>query len=171
MNVHMADAIEMPDDGHTRFLLHASHQSLATARHDDVDDTACCQQSTHHGAVARGNQLYCRHRQACCDQPLRQTRMQGYRRIQAFTASTQDGHIAALQAQGTGIHRHIGAAFVNDGDDAQWHTNPLEMQPIGPGPFAGDGADRVRQGRHLLQTLRNTLETLRVQRQAVQHGG
>ena len=37
IHIHVAVALEMPDDRHARFLLHARDEALAAARHDDVD--------------------------------------------------------------------------------------------------------------------------------------
>ena len=58
VDIDVADAFEMGEHRHARFLLHARDQALAAARHDHVDRAV--EPGEHHadrGAVARRHQL------------------------------------------------------------------------------------------------------------------
>ncbi len=37
IDIHVANALEVPDHRHSRFFLHARNQTFSAARHDDID--------------------------------------------------------------------------------------------------------------------------------------
>ena len=52
--------------------------------------------------------------------------------MKAVRAAAQDRGVAGLHAQPSGIGRHIGAAFVDDADDADGHRAPARnLRPLG----------------------------------------
>ena len=161
----------MPDHGHARFLLHARHQALAAARHDHVDVFRHRrQQVTDGGAIGGRHQLNARGRQPGGLQPFDQAGMDGAAGMHALGAAAQDGGIAGLQAQRTGIAGHVGPALVDDADDAQRHAHARDVEAVGPRPLRDRGADRIGQRGDLFDAARHALDALCVERQAIEHG-
>ena len=65
VDVRVADAFEMAHDRHARILLHARDQTLAAARHDDVDEAGHVAQHDADGfAILRRHHLHGRLGQA-----------------------------------------------------------------------------------------------------------
>ena len=58
IDVGVADAFEMREDGHARFVLYALHEAFAAARHDDVDGAVEAAQHRADGfAIGRRDEL------------------------------------------------------------------------------------------------------------------
>ena len=78
MHIHVANALEMPDHRHPRFLLHARNQTLSAARHDDIDAVGHVGEHMAHRRAIRGrHQLNARWRQSRRDESLLQTGVDG----------------------------------------------------------------------------------------------
>ena len=131
IDVGVADAFEVREHRHARLLLHARDQALAAARHDDVDGCRrgpCSMWPTAARSVRRHE----------LDGGLGQAgRLQagdegrhGWRsaELMALRAAAQDRGVAGLEAQRAGVGRHVGAAFVDDADDAERHAHALRMR-------------------------------------------
>ena len=95
--------------------------------------------------------------------------MNGAGRMKAFGTAPQDHRIAGLEAQGACIRRHIGAAFIDDADDAQGRAHPLDPKARGLGPFFQHRAHRIVLCRHRLQPINDALNTRLIQHQPVHH--
>lgn len=52
--------------------------------------------------------------------------------IKSVGATAQDRRIARLEAEATGVSRHIGAALVDDSDDTDRHGNARNFEAVGP---------------------------------------
>ena len=64
-------------------------------------------------------------------------------------AAAQDAGVAALDGKGGGVTGHVGAALVDDGNDAHGHGGLFDHQPVGALHPVQDRAHRVGQGGHL----------------------
>ena len=93
--------------------------------------------------------------------------MDGERRVEAFRAGAQDRRVAGLDGQRAGVGRHVGAAFVDDADDAERHAHALEAQAVGPRPFGQHRADRIGQLGDLLDALGHRFDARLVEQQPV----
>ena len=123
VDIDMADAFEMREHRHARFRLHAADQTLAAARHDDVDIAVeAGQHQPDRGAVARRHQLDGGFGQTGLAQALLERGMDGAARAQAVGAAAQDRGIAGFQAQRAGIGGHVRPALIDDADDAERHA-------------------------------------------------
>ena len=122
IDIHVAVAFEVSDHRHARLLLHPRHQTLAAARHDDVEilahpgkHVADC------GPIGGGHELDARRRQPRRLEPLRQAGIHRGVGMPALGAAAQDHCVARLQAQRAGIRGHVGTTLVDDADDTERH--------------------------------------------------
>ena len=60
--------------------------------------------------------------------------MDGARGAETFGAAAQDHGVAGLEAERTGIGRHVGPALVDHADDAERHTHTLDAHAVGTPP-------------------------------------
>ena len=67
--------------------------------------------------------------------------------MKRITATAKDHRVARHQAQGTGVGRHVGAAFENYADHAQGTADSFDFQSVRTVPLTDDLADRIRQFR------------------------
>ena len=161
----------MGEDRHAGLGLHKAHQTLAAARHDDIDIGRGAQHFGHHGAVARGDQLDRGLGQTGLAQALLHAGVQRLGGMEAFAATAQDHGIAGLKAQGPGIGGDIGARFIDHAHHAQWGGNALNMQAIRARPLVQNPAHRIALFGHLTQAIDNAAQARLVQHQPVEHGG
>ena len=109
-------------------------------------------------------------RQAGLAQALLHGQVDGAARAQAVRAAAQDGGIARFEAERAGIRGHIGAAFVDDADDAERHPHPLDGHAVRPRPGSHDAADRVLRPRMTSMPGGHGLDAGLVERQPVEKG-
>ncbi|KAG1539762.1 hypothetical protein G6F50_014453 [Rhizopus delemar] len=98
VDIDMAVAVQMLDEGHAGFLRQAGDQALAAARHDDVDVFGHGDELAYGGAVGGGHDLHGVLRQAGGGQARLHDSAQGNVGVQRFATPAQDGGIAGLQA-------------------------------------------------------------------------
>jgi hypothetical protein len=171
MDIGVAEAFRMGEDGDARFLHHPQHQALAAARHDQVDQPRRAQHGGDEGTVGGGGDLHRRFRQPRRAQPFRHAGMDRERRPQAFLAPAQDHRAARLQAEPAGIGGDVGAAFIDHADHADRLRDALDEKPVRPRPFRQHPPDRIGQRRNLLKPRRHRGDARRRQGQAVAIGG
>lgn len=87
------------------------------------------------------------------------------------SAAAQQCSVTRLECQPEGIHGDIGAALVDHADHAQGDALLAQLQPVGQGIATQHFTDRIAQSRDLPQPGGDTVDSLRVQGQPVQHGG
>ena len=169
IDVDMAHALEMTDHGHTSFLLDASDQTLAAARHDHVDVVHHVRQHvTDRGPVGRGNELNAAAWQAGDRQPLIQARMDGGARMHALRAAPQYDGIARFQTQRSGIGGDVRTALINDADDAQRDSHALNVHAVRPGPLGEHGSDRIGEVGDVVDPASHRLDAFLIQLQPVE---
>ncbi len=165
----MAVPLEVTYYGHPRFLLNALNQALAAARHDHIDVVShTSQHVANRGAIDDRHELYAFGGQAHAAQPLDQTSMNRRVGMPAFGAATQNDRISRLQAQRPGIRRHVGTTLVDDPDDAQGHSDALDVQAIGSIPLGSHRPHRIRQPNNLLDAPSHRLDAPIIEQQPVQ---
>ena len=94
--------------------------------------------------------------------------MDGQTGMQTFRTAAQDDGVTGPQGQSGGVRRDIGAALIDDGDDADRRADAGYIEAVGPGPAGDFGADRIRDGGDGLQSLGHGLDPRGVQRKSVQ---
>jgi len=100
LHEHVAQALQMADDGHSRFALHALDELFATARDDDIDVARHLREHVAHRGPIRGRDpLDARARQSRNPQPLAETGVDGGIRARALRAAPQDYRISRFQTQ------------------------------------------------------------------------
>ena len=165
VDVGVADALQVREHRHARFLLHARHQALAAARHDHVDGAAESLQHQADGlAVGGRHELDGGIGQPRRTQAAREAYLDRAARMVAIGAAAQDRRVAGLEAQRARIRRHVRAALVDDADDAQRHAHALDLQAVRPRPLRQHRADGIGQRRDLLEALGHGLDALGVER-------
>ena len=89
----------------------------------------------------------------------------------ALGAAAQDRGIAGLEAERGGVDRHVGAALVDDADDAERHAHALDRHAVRPGPALGDLADRIGEIADHLDAGGHARDALVVEPEPVEEGG
>jgi len=169
VDVGMADALQVLEQGHLAFRRDPFDQGFAAARHDHVDDPGHGEHLAHRGAVGGGHALDRRGGQARSLEPVHQTGVDGGGRGEAFRAAAQDRGVAGLEAQRAGVGGDVGAAFVDDADHPQRHGDAADQQPVGAFPLGQHAAHRIGQPGDVLQALGHGLDALGIEHQAVDH--
>ena len=160
MNIGVTNAVQMGQHRHPRIGLHPGDQAFSPARHDHVDEASGRQHGPHHGAVLRGHQLHRISRRPRCRQTPGQRRQNRPVGMHRLAAPAQQHGIARAQTQGGGIGRHIGAAFINDADQANGHSHPAQAQTIGATGLVDDLPHGIGQGGHLRHGIGNASKAL-----------
>ena len=167
--------IDMADTGTG---LDAGHQGVLDTGVDKAGTAAGNQQihqahglHQHIDAVAAGvlNHAHAVLGQSCRRQSLPQSVGDGVGRGEGFLAAPEDADITALQGQGRRVGGDVGAAFVDDGHHAHGDGGFFNPQAVGPFDGFQNPAHRLRQRRHLADTLHHAVNTGRVQPQPVYH--
>ena len=140
----MADALQVPYHRHSGLRLHALNETFTAARHNDIDRvTHRRQQVTDSGAIRCRHHLNCSPRNAGGCKSLGEGTKDRLTRMKTLRAAAQNSGIARFRAQSSSIGGNIGAALVNNADDAQWHRDTLYVQAVRSVPFREYAANRV----------------------------
>ena len=83
--------------------------------------------------------------------------------------ATQHAGAARLQGEGGSIGGDVGAAFIDDGDDAHGDADALHLQAVGQGILRNDAAYGVGQCHHLADAFRHVGNAPLRQGEAIQH--
>ena len=167
--------IEMAD---TSTGLDAGYQGILDAGMDETGTAAGNQQihqphglHQHVDAVTAGilNHTHAVLGQSCRRQPLPQSVGDGVGRCKSFLAAPEDADITALQSQGCRVGGDVGAALVDDCHHTHGDGGFFNAQAVGPLDGFQNPAHRVRQRRHLADTLHHAVDAGRVQPQPVYH--
>ena len=153
---------------HPGVVHHGTDQSLAAARHEDVDQPPHLHQRLGGGTGGILDQLDGFRRQtgfcqgtACQvhDSPV------GFN---GFLAAAEHHGITALDAQSSHVGGHVGTGFKNHAHHAHRHTHTADGQSVGACPAVAFAYGIVQTG-DILRALRHTLDTGVSQAKAVQH--
>ncbi|MNC25423.1 hypothetical protein D3C75_735110 [compost metagenome] len=170
-DVDVADAVQVLDHRHPRVAADALDQTLAAARHDDVDELGHGDQRADGGAVGGFHHLHAGRRQTGFGQAALDAGGDGAIGMDRLGAAAQDGGVAGLQAQAGGVDGHVGPRLVDDPDHAQRHAHLADLDAGRPVAHVADRADRVRQAGDLAQALDHAVDARRGQRQTVEQRG
>ena len=98
-------------------------------------------------------------------------------RLVGILTALQHTGIAALEAEGEDIERHVGTGLVDHADDTERHADAAEAQTVGQRLLLGDMTERGGEDRHVthvggdaLQTTLRQLKTV-VERVLLRHPG
>src|SRR5258708_18571730 len=110
----MANTFKMSDHRHPRFALHARNQTLAAARHDDVDTVGHIGQHMADRRAIRGrHQLNASGWEFRRDESFLKTCMNCGAGPRAFRTTPPNDRIAGLQAYGAGVGGYTVPGSVN----------------------------------------------------------
>ena len=169
MDVSVADAVEVREHRHARIVLHPRDQALAAARHDHVDQARGAQHRADRLAVLRRHQLDRLGRHARRRQPFDQRGMDRAVRMDRLAAAAQQHRVAAPQAQRRGIGGDVGAAFVDDPDQADRDAHARQLEPARSGAAVDHLADRIGQRGDRFDRRGDALEPAVVEPEPVEH--
>ncbi len=161
----------MGDDRDMALALDPLDQRGAAARYDDVDGPVHAEHDADGGAVAGRHQLDRRFGQPGGAQPYAKGGDQRARGIKALRPAAQDRGVAGFERQPAGVGGHVRPALIDDPDDAERHRDALDVEAVGPGPAGERAADRVGQFGDRLETRRDRLKPLGIERQPVAQSG
>ncbi len=164
----VADALVVLHHGHPRPLRHRADERRSAARDREVDEVVELQQGEGRRAVRRRHDLRGRRGEPGLREPLRERRGERERGAERVGAGAQDGRVPALQAERGRVDRHVRPRLVHHEDDAERDPDLLHRQAVRPPPARRHLPDRIRQRRDVEEGLRDPLEPLLVEREAVE---
>ena len=165
----VADAGAGLDAGDFRVLDTGTDESGPAARDEQVHIADGGHQGVGRGMGGVLNEADCCFGQTVCPQTLPQGLNDGVGRAPRLFAAAEDAGIAALDGEGGSVAGDVGAALVDDGDDAHRHGGLLDDEAIGTLDVAQHPTHRVRQGGNVPDALGHGLDALGRQGKAVQH--
>ena len=165
----MADAGAGLDAGDFRVLDAGTDESGPAARDEQVHIADGGHQGVGRGVGGVLDEADCRLGQTCCPQALPQGGHDGIGRAPRLFAAAEDAGVAALDGEGGSIAGDVGAALVDDGDDAHRHGGLFDEEAVGPLDAAQHPAHRVGQGGDVPDTLGHRRDALGRQSEAIQH--
>ena len=172
VDIDVADAFEMREHRHARFLLHACDEAFAAARNDEVDSAVEAFEHLADGrAIRRADQLDGSFRQTGLLQARFQRRVNRHRRTQRFRSAAQDHRVAGFQAQRAGIGGHVGPALIDDADDADGRGNARDIETVRLLPTRQFAADGIGQSSDVFETFRHGFDAAVVEKEPITHGG
>jgi hypothetical protein len=119
VDIDVADALVVLEDRHGRILDHGPDEPLAAARDDHVYVLVQGQQVLDRGPVRGRHDLHAALGQTGRLQGTAQETSQNLVGMVGFGTAAQDDAVAGLEAEDGRVDGHVGAGFVDDGDDAQ----------------------------------------------------
>ena len=93
----------------------------------------------------------------------------GVVRAERLLAAAQHARAAAFEAQRRGVARDVGAALVDDGDDAHRHAHAAQRKAVFERALLDDLTHRIGQSRDGAHAVRHGSDALRREQQAVDH--
>ena len=169
VHVEMAVPCSRLNDGHARVLHHGADEALAAAGHQHVHVAAHIHEGIRACTVGLGDKSDQIGGKSVGNQGFLHGIHQRGARMHGFLTTAKHHGVARLEAEGGGIHGHVGARLVNDRHATQRGADVLDDQPVGANG-ALTRADGVGQGGDLTQSVANTTEALFIQLQAIHHG-
>ena len=169
VHVDMADAGAGLDAGHGCVLDAGADQPGPAAGDQQIDQPVCGHQLVGAGVGGVLDEAHRALRQAHPAQTGAQGLHDGVAAGPGIAPAAQDARAARLDGQRGGVARDVGAALVDDGDDAHRHGGFFDQKAVRAHNFAKHCAHRVGQGRDLAHTLGHVGQAARRQRQTVQH--
>ena len=165
----VADAGAGLDAGDFRILDAGTDKSGPAARDEQVHIADGGHQGVGRGMGGVLDEADCCFRQTICPKSLPQGGHDGIGRAPRLFAAAEDAGIAALDGEGGSVAGDVGAALVDDGDDAHRHGSLLDDEAVGTLDVAQHPTHRVRQGGNVPDALGHGLDALGRQGEAVQH--
>ena len=89
--------------------------------------------------------------------------------MERLLAASKQDRIAALQAKRRRISGHVGPGFIDDPDQPQGRAHLSDTKPVVQHALLDDGAYRVRERSDLIETVGDTVETLAIELEAIEH--
>ena len=169
LHIHMADAGAGGDAGHGGGAYAGVDQPRAAPGNQQVNIAVCGHQcrSAFPGGVL--HQIHRILRDAHRSQAGTEGVHNGVGTAERLFPASQDADVPAFQRQSGGIAGDVGAALVDNGNDAHGDGYLLNFQTVLPGVGLQNPPHRVRQRRHLPDALGHPGDALLCQLQSVQH--
>ena len=137
-----ADAVGVLDDGDARLGDDGLDQAVAAARDDEIDELVLAAEEGNEGAVGIVDQLDGALGQCFA---VAERGDEGAVGVDGFLAAAQDGGVAGLEAEDSGVDGDVGAGLVDDGDDADGDADLGDFDAVGAGPGGHLLAERLRE--------------------------
>ena len=167
IDVDVAVAGVVFQDGHPRLGGDAADQALAAAGDGQVDELGQAQQVADGRAVGGRDELDGRGGEAGRDELVGQDAVEGAVRVDRLLAAAEDGRVAALDAERGGVERDVRPALVDHEDDAEGDPDLGDVEAVGPPARGHDFTDRVGQRGDVEEGAGHVGDPLRVQGQAI----
>ena len=153
VQINVADAVQMLDNGHAGFRADAGNERFAAARNNHVNQIRQLQHRAHAVAAGVFHKAHGVFRQPRFAQSLLDKLCQRHIAVKCLAAAAQDAGVARFQAQCSGIHGYIRARFVNNADDTQRHAHFADAQTVGAQAKFVHFAHGVGQRGDLMQAI------------------
>ncbi len=172
VDVGMADAFVVFDDGDFRAIGYGADEAFTSAGHAEVDEVGEGEEFGDCGAVGGGDDL------DGVFGELGHCFLGGFDHdfgdelvgVDGFFTAAEDGGVTGFEAEAGGVGGDVGAGFIDDDDDTDGDGDFLESESIGAGSFFESTADGVWECGDFLQALGHGLDAGVGELEAVEHG-
>jgi len=145
------------------------NQSFSASRDDHVENTIKTNHHQRRLSIRGGQKGDSLGRQAFVRQRLSENL--GDRRVavkRLFAASKQD-RVAALEAKGGSVCRHVRPGFIDDADEAQGRAHLSDAKTVVEHALLDDRAHGIREPSNLFEAVSHSAETLPIELKAIEH--
>jgi hypothetical protein len=135
MSINVANAVVVLKHGHARGPHNTFDEGMAAPRNDEINVVVHHCQVIHAFAVREVNELDAVSGKAGALAAALEAAGDGAIGFDGLGAAAQDGGVTGLETKRRGVARDVGARFINDGDDANGHTDLVQTEAVGPRPL------------------------------------
>ena len=160
----------MLEHGHRGTLRDQSHELLAAAGNDEVDEAVEGEHGHDGGAVGGVHDLHRIGGESGLLHGFGEHLGDGGVGLQRFAAPAQQHGIARFQAEPRGIGGDVGPGLVDEPHHAQRHADPRDLHPVGAPPCLGGLSHRIGEGGDLAKPRRHLLDPALGERETVHEG-
>ena len=133
IDVNVAVAVEVFEDGHGRLARYSADKRFAPSGYRQIDVLPLCEKVTHGCTVGRRHKLNAIGAYAALHKFVGEEAVQYRVGMECFLAAAEDDSVTALDAQARRINGYIWSRFIDEEDYAQRHTNLDDLEAIGSG--------------------------------------
>ena len=170
VHIHVADAVEVLDDGNLALFHHGADQAFATAGDYQVDAVATLQQHAHQVVAGFGHQLHGVFVNAVFGKGLVENPGEALGGIQGFFATAQNHGVSRLETEAGTVNRYVGAAFKNKEHRADGYCHTANLDSVLQFAAFQHPVQRVGKGGNFFGALGHGFDAGVVQCQTVHLG-
>lgn len=171
VDVDVADAVEVFEDGHAGVGDDGFDEAVAAAGDEEIDPAVHAAEGGDGFAVGGGDDGAGGGGKAGGLGGGAEAEAEGLVGVEGFLAAAEDDGVAGFEAEDGGIDCDVRAGLVDDADDADGDADFTEGEAVGEGPGFEGFSDGVGEGDDVVDALDHGVNALGGELESVEHGG